>query len=644
MGFLSDAWLEVKARLTRSNNGAGMIDPNYGASMQMWTPGQPVWTDKNYLSFVKNGYRKNPTVYACINKTNSGFAGINWKLYVDRDCKKTIDSHALLDRWHKPNPSMPGTGSFNEQVSGYWHMSGNSYIWAYRLTPESPPLALWPLRPDRMKAVWNGRNVEEYIYGYESNNPTFYNTADMLHMKFPAFDDDVYGLSPIEIASYLSDQNNEAQGWNTALMQNSGRPASAFFAKSFLTPEQRNQVKEELRRKFQGKRNAGMPLVLEADMTWQNVSMSPLELDWLQSRQANKQEICGVFDIAPELIGDSAGKTFANVSEAREALYTENILPKLDRYADYLNGWLVPMYPDLVRSGAYFYYDKNDIEALQDLIQKQKKEIHDRARADWLAGGMTLAEYCEIIGAEPPKFGNVRSFPSSVVLISEDSLEEFSDQSAPPEPDPTLPPALPPGNPPTTKQIAPPKTQTKSKDNNGVYQPDDLDARLAQYYKDGVTHLRWLCDATPCDICLPNNGVMVETGDPFPSGHILPPGHPNCKCSVVAFSTPGMGMKTRSIGPDTMKLLAVKVTEIIESNKSHEDNRPIANTSRVLPLRSLQLQTKQSRDDRTGEIILEIGPDIDTTPRDDDGSVNTATHNRRASRDAYRQFLERYGN
>src|SRR5258708_7025784 len=115
----------------------------------------------------------------------------------------------------------------------------------------------------------------------------------MLHMKFPAFDDDVYGLSPIEIASYAADQNNEAAGWNTSLMQNAGRPASAFFAKSFLTPEQRNQVKEELRRKFQGKRNAGMPLVLEADMTWQNVSMSPLELDWLKSRQANKNEICG---------------------------------------------------------------------------------------------------------------------------------------------------------------------------------------------------------------------------------------------------------------------------------------------------------------------------------------------------------------
>jgi hypothetical protein len=47
-------WLGFKARNDAS------IDPNFGSSMQFYTPGQPIWSSKDYASFVRNGYRKNP--------------------------------------------------------------------------------------------------------------------------------------------------------------------------------------------------------------------------------------------------------------------------------------------------------------------------------------------------------------------------------------------------------------------------------------------------------------------------------------------------------------------------------------------------------------------------------------------------------
>lgn len=38
---------------------------------------------------------------------------------------------------------------------------------------------------------------------------------------------------------------------------------------------------------------------------------------------------------------------------------------------------------------------------------------------------------------------------------------------------------------------------------------------------------------SPCPDCLPYNGMMVPWNEPFPSGDMMPPLHPNCVCTAV---------------------------------------------------------------------------------------------------------------
>jgi HK97 family phage portal protein len=494
--------------------------------------------------------------------------------------KKEIDKHALIDLWRRPNPSIRGSGSFVEKLFGFWHMAGNSYIWAFRPNPNEPPLALWPLRPDRMKAVASDAGVSSYVYGYGSRNPQIFEISDVMHLKFEGYDDDIYGLSPVEVAAYLADQQNEAMGWNTALMQNAGRPASVFTSKSYLTEEQREQVKAELRRKYSGKRNAGQPLILEADMTWQNMSLNPMELDWLKSRELNTRDIAAIFDVAPELAGDSAGKTFANVAEARQALYLENVLPKLDRVRDYANSWLVPMYQDLARNGAYWSYDIQDVEALAELIQKRETSKEDRALKIWSGGIATLNEAREKVGLEKLDGGDC--IRVGAILVSIDSISEYADQSLTTPAGPPMPqaeplnglpgadpnqPALPaPRKKPTGQQQPQQGAAQKAYDpSNDVYQPDDLKARLAAYEKAGIKYLQWETTKSSCPICSQNKGLIVKLGDSFPSGHILPIAHPNCDCEVQPVDAP-------KYYADALRMLANKLTEANEGYKIHEEN------------------------------------------------------------------------
>jgi HK97 family phage portal protein len=421
------------------------VDPAYGVAMQFYSPGQPIWSEKNYQAFTREGYRRNGTAYTCVNKIAGVASGIKWKLYKDDSMTREIEKHALLDLWKMPN-TKHATGMFVEQVFGYWHISGNSYLYANRLHPTQPPFELFTLRPDRMKIVVGEKDIAGYIYGYGASAAQDFDVADVMHLKFPGYDDDFYGLSPIEVASNLIDQQNEGNSWNTALMQNAGKPASVFTSKGFLTEEQRSQVREELRRRYSGKRNSGMPLILEADMTWQQMSMSPYELDWLQSRELNTRDIASIFDIAPELVGDSAGKTFANQKEAKLALYTDNVLPKMDRFRDHLNMWLVPMYKDLKAMGAYFTYDTVDIEVLQELYQAKRQAQIDQVNALWNSGLLMQCDAQKQLEIPVNKQGNV--YKIGAILVREEDVETYAEQSlsqpaAPPmpEPEPLLPPA-----------------------------------------------------------------------------------------------------------------------------------------------------------------------------------------------------------
>lgn len=50
-----------------------------------------------------------------------------------------------------------------------------------------------------------------------------------------------------------------------------------------------------------------------------------------------------------------------------------------------------------------------------------------------------------------------------------------------------------------------------------------------------VKSVKWLVSALePCDECKDNENVEVDFGETFPSGDMLPPAHPNCRCVLVA--------------------------------------------------------------------------------------------------------------
>jgi HK97 family phage portal protein len=363
-----------------------------------WGAREPRFTPREYMQLADEGFRRNVIAYRAVGLVSRSAAAVPWTLHKGR---ARVAAHPLLDLLHRPNPGQGGAELF-AALYGFHLIAGNSYLEAVR-PRDGAPKELWALRPDRMRVVPGAHGVpESYRYTVDGQSVDFpvdplTGQARVLHAKTFHPLDDWYGMSPLEAAAVSIDQHNDAAKWNATLLQSSGRPSGALVyrpphpeSSDALSIEQRAALKDELDRFFTGAGNAGKPLVLEGGLDWREMSMSPKDMDWLAGKDVSAREIALAFHVPPQLIGIEGSMTFANMEQARLALFDDAVLPLLDHFRDALNNWLAPMFGDDLSLG----YDLDHVEALAPRREKVWARV---AAADFL----TVDEKRAAVGLGP---------------------------------------------------------------------------------------------------------------------------------------------------------------------------------------------------------------------------------------------------
>lgn len=407
MSFFSSvrSWLETKA------------NPANRALIVMGLSG-PIFTQGNFSQLAREGYTLNADVYACINEITRAAKGIKWKLYSGTGAtRKPVEDHELLDLMQRPNPKT-GWGAWFEQYIGYLEMAGNSYVVRNGPTGK-PPTELWTLRPDRM-TIEKGTILEPVSsYTYSAGGTRVQMLPDsqgqiVMHTKFFHPLDDWYGMSPLLAAARNVDMSNEMQKWNVSLMQNAARPSGALVTDKELAPEQFDRLKGSLIEKYTGSQNSGKPMLLEGGVTWQKLSLTPQELDWLAGDERATRKICSAFGVPMELIGvmpQGGGMNDSTFEQSRTKFYLETILPLMDFVRDEFNCWLTPLFDD----GIFLDYDRDDIEA----IQEERDIIYTRNNNAVKSSWMMINEARVKAGLPAIPGGDVFLLPSMVQMVDE---------------------------------------------------------------------------------------------------------------------------------------------------------------------------------------------------------------------------------
>lgn len=349
--------------------------------------GQPQWAPRNYAGFAREGYMLNPYVFRAIDLRAKAIGGLRWiavRRKADGELEE-LDGHPLAALLRRPQPRKGGSRFFGE-IESQLCISGNSFVVGPGpISGENAgkPRELWTLRPDLVQ-ILPGTGVLSPVGGYRyevNGSRKDFKAAEVMHLSFYHPLEDFWGLSPLEPGGRSVDHNNAARSWNASALQNGAKPEGAFVAEGNLTPDQRTEITRQYREERAGPSNAGIPMFLEGGLKWVPQGFSPRDMDWLEGMKLSSRETVNVLGVPPEMVGDTANKTFNSYPEARKAFYQDTVLPEADYLRDELNAYLAAF-------GAEVEYDRDAIEALRE----DREKLWSYLGSAWQDGRITKNE------------------------------------------------------------------------------------------------------------------------------------------------------------------------------------------------------------------------------------------------------------
>jgi len=382
-----------------------------------------------YADLAKEGYLKNSIVYRCVNEISKGASAVP---FIIKNGDQIVEQHPLIDLLNRPNPQQSYSEFFNS-LFGYVLLSGNAYILKVGAEMGSPK-ELHQLRPDRINIKGSGNAIpEKYEYVLNGRVQATYPVdqldgfSEVKHIKLWNPLDDYHGLSPMSAAATSVDQHNLSAKHNINLLNNGARPSGAVIFKPKddagfavnLTESQRQQLLTDLNNRFSGAGNAGRPMLLEGDFDWKEMGLSPKDMDFLALSQKSATDIALCFGVPSQLIGVPDAQTYANVAEARLALYEETIIPHLRKIASDLNEWLVPMFDDRLT----LEFDIDNIPALAERKRKTFENVTSAVRE----GIMTRNEARNIIGLDEMRGADDLYVSANLFPIGDGSVDQPND-------------------------------------------------------------------------------------------------------------------------------------------------------------------------------------------------------------------------
>ena len=340
---------------------------------------KPQWNAWDTKNAIENGLKASVWVYRCINKRAKAVASIPW--YVEErvgDTWQRVPNHPIEVLLTEPNPFMTGQ-KLMEYLVNHLDLSGNA-LWKI-VKARGVPVEFWTIVPDTnvIRPVPHRNTfLSHYEYQIDPGNILRIEPNDIIHFKTVDPANYYWGLSPIQVAAKVIDTDIESVNWNKISLQNRAVTDGIFSFSHPLTKVQWEEARAQIREQHQGSGNSHTPWVLGSGATWHQMSLSPVEMDFLQSRKYNREEICAVFDVPPILVGSQDAASYNNYSTARRAFYEDSIVPLLDDIRECLDMALVPYWDTKARdpgeqNSIRLMYDLNNVTALQEEFGEKVK-------------------------------------------------------------------------------------------------------------------------------------------------------------------------------------------------------------------------------------------------------------------------------
>lgn len=310
---------------------------------QMWQP------DLQEPQAQADLYRRLSWVHAAVSTVARTAAPV--ALSVQREENEEladIPAHPFERLLRRPNPLMSRFELIQATLS-YYALTGNAYWWLSKSSESAAPDEIFAIPPHQIRPIPDGRSfIRGYMYVTESGSEIPLEPWEVCHFKMFHPSNPYMGMSPVEAISVTATGDLAMQAWNRNFFaeNNAKAPGALAFADPISEPEWQ-RMRADIKAEHGGTKRSLMMLrnVGTGGVQWVPMALSQRDMEFLNARQFNKEEIYAIF--APGLTSLlDPNSTEANSKEGKATFLEIGVWPHLVAIAEKITNDILPSYGD----------------------------------------------------------------------------------------------------------------------------------------------------------------------------------------------------------------------------------------------------------------------------------------------------------
>jgi len=356
--------------------------------------------------------------WACARLLSETVSALPIKAYTLNGSTKTPTND--YDLWrvlnYSPNKNQTRVEYF-ETITLNLVTDGNAYS-VKQLSPTGKIIALIPLMSAQMQPTLLEDGTLTYIYTTATGDTKVYSSESIWHVKL--FGNGVVGLSPLAYARQALGIAIAIDNRVSTLAGNGGKTTGILTIDKILTDEQRKEIKKSFKQLEEGN-NDGL-FVLEAGFDYTQTSLSPADMQMLESRRFQVEDICRFMGVPSVLVNDTSGTTAwgSGIQQIMDGFYKLNLRPYLERYEASIKKNLMP-----IRD-----WEKIEIEFDFDALLRADVTARTAAAKDRVNSGLlTPNEGRQQEGLPPKEGGDVIYLNGTMVPAGTTGKDNENDQT-----------------------------------------------------------------------------------------------------------------------------------------------------------------------------------------------------------------------
>ena len=275
-------------------------------------------------------------VYACVRVIAETIASLPLMIYqhTKDGGKEAKPKHPLYPILHNAPNSLQTSFEHREMYMGQTLLRGNAYDYISRDRADRI-LELIPLDPSKI-TIWIEKGKKKFEYKPQNEKEKWFAQNEVWHKKGLSLDGYV-GISPIEKAKEVFGLSKAQEEYGARFFRNNARPSGILKTPAILKTEQQEKLKESWQDAFTDENQQKVALMM-GDLSWEQVSLSNEDSQFLESRTFQIEEIARIFRVPSILIGHpDKTMTYASAEQFMLSFVVHTIRPWLVRLEQSMN-------------------------------------------------------------------------------------------------------------------------------------------------------------------------------------------------------------------------------------------------------------------------------------------------------------------